>query len=385
VRLERVWSMQEYLYVLSNPAMPGLIKIGKTTTSPNQRMSELFSTGVPSPFVLELSLQVEDCHVSERAAHQALIDCRLANNREFFKASIAHAIKTILPAIGQYRIHTVRTAHGITEIEQELLQKRHAAEKLRAEKEASARQRKLEDKRRFDTRRVEIEHSIKVIEQKIRQLGERPVRRELSGIDSVFLWAYCPLPLGWIVWLNTAQIFSPGREVIGMVCIVVLIIGFACSSAVENDRKAFKDYEAPFLVLDRKREELISELQAVKQSIYDMPVAPSPPTKSLAQHGVSDRFSIEKSVPPKSTETNAIASDESKRKFKKESSVTVVKSSSSNGLDLPFGFKSIDELTQLAIQDKLTKDQLITIRNEAPYLGLRWKDLEVVKEALNRK
>ena len=100
--------------------MPGLIKIGKTATSPNQRMSELHSTGVPTPFVLELSVKVDDCHASERAAHSALAKYRVANNREFFRASVAKALQAILPVIGQYKIHEAQSSHGIESIEREL-------------------------------------------------------------------------------------------------------------------------------------------------------------------------------------------------------------------------------------------------------------------------
>ena len=38
--------MSEYIYILSNPSMPNLIKVGKTTKHPSKRMSELHSTGV---------------------------------------------------------------------------------------------------------------------------------------------------------------------------------------------------------------------------------------------------------------------------------------------------------------------------------------------------
>jgi hypothetical protein len=84
--------------------MPGLIKIGKTTTSPNQRMSELHSTGVPTPFVLELSVEVDDCHASEQAAHSALAKYRVADNREFFRVSVGAAVEAILPVIGEYEL-----------------------------------------------------------------------------------------------------------------------------------------------------------------------------------------------------------------------------------------------------------------------------------------
>ena len=43
--------MPNIVYVLTNPAMPGMVKIGMTDRPDVQRrMSELYSTGVPLPF-----------------------------------------------------------------------------------------------------------------------------------------------------------------------------------------------------------------------------------------------------------------------------------------------------------------------------------------------
>ncbi|WP_220385717.1 GIY-YIG nuclease family protein, partial [Klebsiella pneumoniae] len=43
--------MEGWVYVLSNPCMPGIYKVGMTTTSPEVRARELSSaTGVPAPF-----------------------------------------------------------------------------------------------------------------------------------------------------------------------------------------------------------------------------------------------------------------------------------------------------------------------------------------------
>lgn len=39
-----------FVYVLSNPAMPGLVKIGQTTNEITSRMNELNTTSVPSQF-----------------------------------------------------------------------------------------------------------------------------------------------------------------------------------------------------------------------------------------------------------------------------------------------------------------------------------------------
>ena len=38
------------VYILANPAMPGLVKIGQTTNEITSRMNELNTTGVPLPF-----------------------------------------------------------------------------------------------------------------------------------------------------------------------------------------------------------------------------------------------------------------------------------------------------------------------------------------------
>ena len=45
--------MLGYVYVMSNVAMPGLYKIGCTSRNPYERASDLYSTGVPAPFVVD--------------------------------------------------------------------------------------------------------------------------------------------------------------------------------------------------------------------------------------------------------------------------------------------------------------------------------------------
>src|SRR5688572_6679317 len=51
-----------YLYVLINPSLPGLVKIGKTNRDPEQRAAELSAaTGVPTPFVLVYDAFFQNC------------------------------------------------------------------------------------------------------------------------------------------------------------------------------------------------------------------------------------------------------------------------------------------------------------------------------------
>lgn len=75
------------VYVLTNSAMPGLVKIGMTTReSIDTRMKELYSTGVPVPFdcVYACEVKVSDCAKIEKALHKAFEPNRINANREFF-------------------------------------------------------------------------------------------------------------------------------------------------------------------------------------------------------------------------------------------------------------------------------------------------------------
>jgi hypothetical protein len=73
------------VYILVNEAMPGYIKIGKTTTSVEQRVLELSrSTSVPLPFECYYAARVADVNKVERAFHDAFSDHRKNPKREFF-------------------------------------------------------------------------------------------------------------------------------------------------------------------------------------------------------------------------------------------------------------------------------------------------------------
>ena len=81
------------VYVLTNPAMPGLVKIGKTSRQHIEiRLNELYSTGVPVPFECAYAARVEDETAVERAFHQAFGPYRINARREFFQIEADQAI-----------------------------------------------------------------------------------------------------------------------------------------------------------------------------------------------------------------------------------------------------------------------------------------------------
>lgn len=90
-----------YLYVLVNPSIPGLAKVGKTTREPADRVTELSSaTGVASPFVLLYQQPVADCDKAEEWVHDALTSrgWRYAPNREFFSAPSHEIVALVFQA-----------------------------------------------------------------------------------------------------------------------------------------------------------------------------------------------------------------------------------------------------------------------------------------------
>jgi T5orf172 domain len=96
--------MRGYLYVLTNPHMPGLVKIGCTDRTPRERADELSrATGVPGRFKVERSWVLDDAHAFEQRVHAGLAAYRVSG--EHFQLSAAAAIE---------RIETMLRAAGTT-------------------------------------------------------------------------------------------------------------------------------------------------------------------------------------------------------------------------------------------------------------------------------
>lgn len=74
-----------YIYVLQNSSFPGYIKIGHTTRTVRERVSELNTTGVPTPFNVLHSWEVVNSYDVEQSLHNKYAEYRVSGNREFFQ------------------------------------------------------------------------------------------------------------------------------------------------------------------------------------------------------------------------------------------------------------------------------------------------------------
>ncbi|MGL9622026.1 GIY-YIG nuclease family protein [Bradyrhizobium sp. U531] len=75
------------IYILTNVAMPGIIKIGITEGDIEDRVRGLDNTSVPLPFECFYAAQVAEPWKVEKAIHEAFGDNRIRKSREFFRIS----------------------------------------------------------------------------------------------------------------------------------------------------------------------------------------------------------------------------------------------------------------------------------------------------------
>ena len=121
----------EIVYVLTNPAMPGLVKIGKTAQKDiADRMRQLYTTGVPLPFECEYACKVDDCAKVESAFHLAFGNTRINSSREFFKIEPERVIAIL---------KLISVAEVTPQVEGYLSENVTPEEKLSAEKIKSSR------------------------------------------------------------------------------------------------------------------------------------------------------------------------------------------------------------------------------------------------------
>jgi hypothetical protein len=90
-----------FVYILLNPSIEGLLKIGRTARDPQERVRELSAaTGVATPFILAYQMHFADCEAAELFVHAYLEGkgFRVSADREFFKAPLPAAIDALLEA-----------------------------------------------------------------------------------------------------------------------------------------------------------------------------------------------------------------------------------------------------------------------------------------------
>lgn len=84
-----------YVYIMSNPCLPSLYKVGKTKDI-DKRRAQLSRTSTPFPFQIEFFIESENHDELENLVKISLKKYRVNKRREFFDAPISEIKDTIV-------------------------------------------------------------------------------------------------------------------------------------------------------------------------------------------------------------------------------------------------------------------------------------------------
>ena len=89
----KITEVKEWVYVITNPSMHGLVKIGYSSKHPLYKADELYTTGVPAYFEVYYCALVHDAYELEQRVHAILEDSN--ENKEWFRCSPGEAVAAI--------------------------------------------------------------------------------------------------------------------------------------------------------------------------------------------------------------------------------------------------------------------------------------------------
>ena len=87
----------QWVYILSNPTTPNLLKIGYTKLDPDTRAAQISrATGVALPYKVEWAFKCFNGEQLEGEVHNYLKEYRVNNQREFFEIELNEAKKAVM-------------------------------------------------------------------------------------------------------------------------------------------------------------------------------------------------------------------------------------------------------------------------------------------------
>lgn len=97
--------MQQYIYILFNSSHKTILKIGRTSRTPEERARELSApTGVAQPYIVAYESLVSDSIAAESMIHEVLDSFRVNKSREFFELPLKDAVKVVNNVCQQFLV-----------------------------------------------------------------------------------------------------------------------------------------------------------------------------------------------------------------------------------------------------------------------------------------
>ncbi len=178
-----------FIYILSNPSMPNVYKVGLTTGSISQRIQELNTTGVPKPFQTERLFEIPESKLLavERLAHRKLKNKDLHHGKEFFEGALHDCVIAVQDAI--YEITRSEAADLVGEAKKRAQSEQRRIEQAQARLEVERkRQLELEERVKDTNRLIDLRR-----ERYVSELAQQTEPSNWSFVDK-FIW----IPIGSI-------------------------------------------------------------------------------------------------------------------------------------------------------------------------------------------
>lgn len=102
-----------FVYIMINPAMRGMVKIGRTKHASKARAQHLGTTGVPDDFIVVYDELVTDYELVERRVHQRFADYRYRPGREFFQIPVREAIRGLIEESSEFIVPRIGADGGV--------------------------------------------------------------------------------------------------------------------------------------------------------------------------------------------------------------------------------------------------------------------------------
>lgn len=239
--------------------MPGVVKIGRTSTSIEQRLKELNTTGIPTKFEIEAVFSVESSHLAEKAAHKALKRFRLSTKREFFKLKPSTAISRVISEVDGLKLCKARRGLDVEQVVQF-----HADKKLAEQRANELRMKDASDARKAKITRLLVE--LRKLENDYLNLGPMPLPKGEW-------WEFLLIPFRILMMIEKliylfgvigVMMVFEGELKAFFIGVAMLIIGATSRYVIEKHqsrqtckyRQKTSSYEALRCSIDRKKVEL---------------------------------------------------------------------------------------------------------------------------------
>lgn len=224
--------MKGWVYVISNKAMKGLIKVGHSTKDPELRAQELDHTGSPHPYMVEYEMLIQEPYRVEQAVHKVL--SKFHEGKEWFRCTPEQAVAAIKQVAGDKQI-----------LENFKLADRERAIALRRQEEAAKQARKMEEEEQ-QKRKTEIEQQRKQIYDQY-ELLLKAVR------PNKFLYYFFSLTIFLCVFVSLFYILPLQSRILGYLILAIAVITFvSINSFLENKYLESPEYKALIEERDRK-------------------------------------------------------------------------------------------------------------------------------------